>query len=69
MVGIKGLLVDKETLNTVFEAIAIASSYYYEAAASSQEPVKSKILNNNCKLSFIYTGMGIKLSNFCKISA
>ena len=67
MVGIKGLLVDKETLNTVFEAIA--SSYYYEAVASSQEPVKSKILNNNCKLSFIYTGMGIKLSNFCKISA
>ena len=35
MGGIKGLLVDKETLNTVFQAIAIASSYCYEAVAIS----------------------------------
>ena len=28
--------------------------------------MKGKILNNNCKLSFINTGMGIKLSSFVK---
>ena len=39
---------------------------YYEAIASSQEPVKGKILNNNFILSFINIGMGIKLSSFVK---